>query len=48
MVLNLNFATDYTLNLLSVGCYRGQHPDVWFPIESPKGLTKEGSSIINK
>ena len=47
MVLNLNPATDDTLNLPGVGLLRaGQHSKVWVPMESPKGLVMEGSLVI--
>ena len=26
----------------------GQHPEVWVPMESPKGLAMEGSSVIQR
>ena len=27
-------------------CKHGQHPEVWVPMKSPKGLAMEGSSVI--
>ena len=29
-------------------CGRGHHPEVWVPMESPKGLVMKGPSVILK
>ena len=37
------------LDLPDASCYQcGEHPKIWVPMESPKGLVMEVSSVIKK